>query len=79
MEPTLYAGQLILVSFIPYIFNKPKIGDLVVAFDIKRNIKVIKRVKGVDKNMIYIVSDNIGHGNLRKIDKSKIIGKVVWF
>ena len=29
MEPTLWQGQTVLASSIPYLFSKPKIGDIV--------------------------------------------------
>ena len=75
MEPTLWAGEFVIVNR----FGKLKVGDLVVAYDIDRDIKVIKRVKSIDRNMILIVSENIGHGKPIKINRSEIIGKVILF
>lgn len=75
MEPTFKAGDLVLVNR----WAKPKVGDIIVAFDTERNIKVIKRIQKVNGSNIVLTGDNPGHGEKRIIDKSRIIGKVVNF
>ncbi|MBI3290432.1 helix-turn-helix transcriptional regulator [Candidatus Microgenomates bacterium] len=75
MEPTLHAGQFVLVNR----WAKPKVGDAIVANDIQRNIKVIKRVNKVMDGRLQIVGDNPGHGGERIINKSQVIGKVIWY
>ena len=44
MDPILKNGDTVLVSRIPYLFNKPKINDIV-AFKEKNGGILIKRIK----------------------------------
>lgn len=73
MEPTLKAGQFVLVNR----WSHPKVGDIVVAHDIQRDIEVIKRVKKIGGLNIVLTGDNPGHGRDRIVDKSQIVGKAI--
>lgn len=73
MEPTLRAGQFVLVNR----WAKPKVGDLVVANDVQSYIKVIKRVARIQSSNIVLTGDNRGHGGKMVVDKSEIVGKVI--
>lgn len=83
MEPTISQGQTVLVSAVPYLFSKPKIGDIV-AF--KKNEKVfIKRINKIDPSADgekYFVSgdnknDSFDSRRFGWITKENILGKVV--
>lgn len=74
MEPTLHAGQFVLVSR----WATPKVGDIVVANDAESYIRVIKRVKEVGSGKWKVGSDNKGHGKDRIVNKSQVVGKVIW-
>ena len=76
MEPTFKNGNFVLVSSIPYLFVKPKIGDTI-AF--KNEDKIfVKRVTKVDGEKYFVKGDNdkdsLGIG---RINKKEIVGKVI--
>ena len=78
MLPTLKAGQDVLVFCWFYTL---KVGDLV-AFK-KNGREMIKRIQKVRGREYYVIGDNKKEStDSRKfgpIDKSQIIGKVIWF
>jgi phage repressor protein C with HTH and peptisase S24 domain len=79
MEPAIQSGSSVLVSSIPYLFNSPKIDDIVaVKFDGK---VLIKRVRDIEKNKYFITGDNPNDSfDSRKfgmIVRKDILGKVV--
>lgn len=81
MLPTLKPGQDVLVFIWAYLWNKPKVGDIVV---IKLNGKeIIKRIQLLDDHRIFAMGDNeMMSTDSRKfgpINKSQIIGKVIWY
>ena|SRR3989338_7338199 len=47
MEPTFKPGQSLLVSAVPYIFRKPKTGDVVVIKDPRDGRLLLKRIKKI--------------------------------
>ncbi len=83
MEPNILQGQTILVSSIPYLFFKPKIGDIVV---IKNNKYLVKRIARIDPSADgerYFVSgdnkkDSMDSRKLGWISREDIVGKVIY-
>lgn len=76
MLPKLKPGQQILVSSLPYLFSKPKIGDIIAFKDGRKYI--IKRIKNIKKNKYQVVGDNHDDSkNYGWIDRKQIIGKLV--
>lgn len=80
MESALLDGRSILVSSVPFLFSKPKVGD-VIAF--KKNKKIfIKRIAKKNHEKYLIKGDNekdsIDSRKLGWIDKKEIIGKVIF-
>lgn len=80
MEPTIYNGQTVLVSSMPFFFLKPKIGDIIT---FKKNDGVfIKRITKVQGKKYFVQGDNILDSiDSRKmgfINKKQIIGKVIY-
>ena len=74
MDPTLRIGQFVLVNRWVLV----KVGDLIVANDTQRDIKVIKRItKEVGRGKWKVESDNEGHGKPRVVTRDQIIGKVI--
>jgi len=85
MEPTLKAGQYIIVRK----NSEVKKGDIIVT---NKNIKLIKRVTAVEgdivdgtvipENQVYVLGDNLSISRDSRefgpIDTNMIIGKVVW-
>lgn len=76
MEPTFKNGNVVLVSSFPYIFSKPKIGDIV-AFK-KENKVLIKRISKIKDNEYFLSGDNSKDSIDGWTDKSKIKGKVIY-
>lgn len=76
MMPTLNPGQQILVSSFPYLFAKPKVGDIIAFKDGPKFI--IKRIKNIKKNKYQVIGDNHDDSkNYGWIDRKQIIGKLV--
>ena len=54
MEPTLYQGQILIVSKLSYRIGEPNRGEIVVVNDKKENKDLIKRVIGLPMEVIDI-------------------------
>ena len=78
MLPTLKPGQSVLASSLPFMLNSPKINDLII---FKSNKKlIIKRIKSMENEKYKVVGDNKADSkDFGLIDKSKILGKVIYF
>ena len=77
MEPTLKPGQEILVSSLPYLFQKPKTGD-VVAFEDK-DLFVVKRIKDIKDGKYLVKGDNQKDSReFGWIERKRILGKVIY-
>lgn len=79
MEPTIHNGQTVLVSSMPYLFSKPKSGDIV-AF--KKEEKIfIKRIARIERQKYFITGDNkndsLDSRNFGWIEKKEIVGEVI--
>lgn len=81
MEPVLFEGDSVIVSFIPFFFKSPKIGDIVLFLDNKNNKYLIKRIKEIDKENYFLIGDNIKDSKDSRyfgyISKKNILGKVI--
>lgn len=77
MMPILKPGQEILVSSLPYLFSKPKKGQIVAFKEGKKFI--VKRIKMVAENKILVSGDNNNDSKeFGWIGREKIIGKVIY-
>lgn len=78
MEPAIRNNNIVYISSLFYIFNKPKINDIV-AFKFKDKI-FIKRIFKVNNNKIFMVGDNykdsLDSRKIGSINKKQIVGKV---
>ena len=82
MLPTLKPGQEILVSSLPYLFLKPKAGDMI-AFSLARrdlaNLAVVKRIREIKKDKFLVKGDNKKDSQeYGWIERKRIIGKVIY-
>lgn len=80
MEPTIKSGQTIFASGLFYLFQKPRIGDIV-AF--RQGDKVfIKRIKKVLNDKYFLTGDNkqdsLDSRKLGFISRKQILGKVIY-
>lgn len=80
MEPTIKNGQTVLASSLPYLFSKPRIGDIV-AF-VKEEKMFIKRIVKIDREKYFVKGDNekdsLDSRRLGWIERREIVGKVVY-
>lgn len=79
MKPTLSEGSKVLASSLPFIFSKPKTGDII-AF--KKFDKVfIKRIRNIKDDEYFLKGDNdkdsYDSGNFGLVYRKNIIGKVI--
>ena len=80
MEPTLFSGETVLVSSLPFLFSSPKIGDIVA---IKNKEKIfIKRIAKINREKYFVKGDNIRDSldsrKVGRILKKEIVGKVIF-
>lgn len=76
MMPTLKLGDRVVASSIPYLFSKPKIGDIVL-FKYRDKI-MVKRIKKLENRKIIVAGDNSSDSlKTEPIERSQILGKVI--
>lgn len=77
MEPTFYSGQSIIASIIPYLFMKPKRGDIVV-FETEDKL-ILKRISNIENDKYRVLGDNKSDSrDFGWIKKSDILGKLIF-
>jgi len=80
MEPFLLDGHAVLASSIPFIFSKPKIGEVVVFIYQKKSY--IKRITNLKVDKFFLTGDNrkdsLDSKKMGWISKKDIIGKVIY-
>lgn len=77
MMPLLKPGQEILVSSLPYLISKPKVGDIIAFKD--RDKFIVKRVRKVTGYKLQVVGDNKKDSkDYGWIERKRIIGKVLY-
>lgn len=77
MEPGLKVGANVLVSNIPYLIFKPKIGDIVVF--IRKDKSFIKRIVKINEENFFVGGDNRDDSlKIGWIGKNEILGKVIY-
>lgn len=79
MEPAISSGSFVFASSLPYLFSKPKIGDIVVVQIQKKYI--IKRISNIVEGKFYITGDNkndsLDSRKIGWIERREIVGKVI--
>ncbi len=80
MEPFFLNNQTVLISSIPFLFSKPKNGEVVV-FEHK-NKKYIKRITKLSNNRYFLEGynkkDSLDSKKIGWIEGKNIIGKIVF-
>ena len=81
MEPQIKNGSEVLVSNIPYWFQKPRLSDIV-AFTDSNNKILVKRIIKVTESAYFVQGDNkkdsLDSRSFGSILKNQIIGKVLY-
>lgn len=83
MMPTISPGQRVVVSSIPYLFSKPKKGDIILVQDPHSNTYFIKRIAYIHANTYTVLGDNLQDSKdsrqFGEIHHSAIMGKVLFY
>ena len=79
MVPTFYPGENVLISSIPYLFSKPKIGDIIIFK--KGKIAMIKRIKKTTVQGLVVIGDNkqdsLNSSEMGVVLLKDVLGKVI--
>lgn len=75
MTPTIINGSEVLVSDIPYLFSKPKIGDII-AFNKEKKV-LIKRITKIKDKKYFVAGDNLKDSINGWINKKNVLGKLI--
>lgn len=82
MEPKIKDTDTILVSFIPFLFKNPAVGDIVAFASKKEKVILVKRIKKVNNNKYFVYGDNKNDSydsrKFGEITKDQIIGKFIY-
>lgn len=77
MKPLLSSGNKIIVSSLPYIFGKPKVGD-VIAFCNDGKF-IVKRIKEIKNGSLRVQGDNKQDSkDFGWIKNAEILGKMIY-
>lgn len=76
MEPIIFNGEHVLISSIPFLFSKPKVGNII-AF--KKNKKIfVKRIAKISGEKYFVKGDNKKDSlDIGWIERKVILGKVI--
>ena len=79
MLPNYKDRDKVIVNRWVYIFQKPKINDVIIIYKKKT---MIKRIKEVKNNRFFVVGDNLSQSTDSRdfglVEKKDILGKVVF-
>ncbi|MBI2051343.1 nickel-type superoxide dismutase maturation protease [Candidatus Roizmanbacteria bacterium] len=81
MTPTVKSGSFVFATILPYLFRKPKVGDIVVVRRGKDTKNLIKRIKKIQGGRYFVVGDNPKESTDSRtfgwITKKEIAGRVL--
>lgn len=82
MHPAIPQGSFVCVNRLAYALRQPKIGEVVVMrHPRKSNADIIKRVRDVQDNSLFVVGDNAAHSTDSRffgaVKHTDIIGRVI--
>lgn len=81
MEPALNNGDFVLVNRLAYVFNKPKVNDIVACRDPRDGKILAKRIKLIEDGKYFVLGDNKYSSTDSRIfgmiNSGSIVGKVI--
>jgi nickel-type superoxide dismutase maturation protease len=81
MMPTLSPKQEVVVSSVPYIFSKPKVGDVILLKHPKQKTFLIKRITSKKGSKYMVLGDNekdsLDSTDFGLIERKHILAKVI--
>lgn len=82
MAPTFKNGEIVFANRFAYLFQKPKLGEIIAIKDPRDGKVLIKRIKKIDNKKIFVIGDNKVHSTDSRefgmIEQKDIIGKVIY-
>lgn len=79
MMPYLKPGDRVIVSSIPCLFKKPKIGDVVVVKDKKTGRILIKRIVLIENGKLSLEGDNKSDSlKIEPVKRKDILGRMIF-
>ena len=76
MEPKFKDGSFLIASSIPFMFAKPKPGDIIL-FD-SEGKSILKKIVGIEGGKYHVSGENkLDDKKFSPIDRSEILGKVI--
>jgi len=80
MQPIISSGQSVLVSSIPFLFKKPKVGDIVLIKG-KDKKHLVKRIARIQNNTYFVTGDNpkdsLDSKDFGFVERKNIIAKML--
>src|SRR5690242_6724517 len=81
MSPTIREGESVLVNRLSYLFQSPKVTDIIALSDPRDGKVLIKRIKKIEEKRYFVEGDNKNSSTDSRIfgmiERSEIIGKVI--
>ena len=81
MLPMFKPGQILLVSSIPFLFRKPRVGDVVVVKDPQSEKPLLKRITKVEGEKYFVAGDNPDDSRDSRefglVSKDNLLGKLI--
>lgn len=83
MEPTLFSGDMVFVSSLPFLVSSPKVGDII-AFEKRKKIfikRIAEKNPSADREKYFVKGDNekdsLDSMKFGWVDRKEIMGKVM--
>ena len=77
MEPAMKEGSFFIASSLPFLFSKPKKGDIILFQRDGKNI--VKKINKVENDKYYVEGENITDSlDFAPITRREIIGKLIF-
>ena len=81
MSPTIREGENVLVNRLAYVFQSPKVNDIIALFDPRDGKMLIKRIIKIEEKRYFVEGDNKNSSTDSRIfgmiERREIIGKVI--
>ncbi len=81
MEPYFFSGETLFVNKFFYLFQKPKIGDVIILKNPKDNNYIIKTIDKINQEKYFVLGYNLKESTDSRVfgwvPKKYIIGKAI--
>lgn len=81
MEPTIIADSIIYINRLAYLFQKPRLHDIIACRDPRDSKVIIKRIIKIENKRYFVQGDNTRYSTDSRefgmIGRRDIIGKIL--